>query len=85
MKEKNPMLVTITASEARVHFGEMLKKVHSGRTRLVVEKGGIPVAAIVSMEDLERLSTGEGIPKEAVDRALAAAGAWKDEDTDAMV
>jgi len=89
VKEKNPMLVTIKASEARVHFGEVLKRVHSGEARLVVEKGGIPVVAIVSLEDLERLSTVEGKvegpSREAIDSALATAGAWKDEDTDAMV
>lgn len=89
MKKGSPAIVTIKASEARVHFGEMLKRVHSGEARLVVEKGGIPVAAIVSMYDLERLSTTEGevegVSREAIDRALAAAGAWKDEDTDTMV
>lgn len=89
MREKDPATVTIKASEARVHFGKVLKRVHRGEARLVVEKGGIPVAAIVSMDDLDRLSTAEAKPeevsKEAIDRALAMAGAWKDVDTDAMV
>lgn len=89
MRKGSPAIVTIKASEARVHFGEVLKRVHSGEARLVVEKGGIPVAAIVSLDDLERLSTTEGevagVSREAIDRALATAGAWKDEDTDTMV
>lgn len=89
MKKTNPAIVTINASEARVHFGDVLKRVYRGEARLVVEKSGIPVAAIVSLEDLDRLSTSEetlkGISKEAIDRAMGTAGAWKDEDTDAMV
>lgn len=89
MKKGSPPIVTIKASEARVHFGEVLRRVHSGQARLVVEKGGIPVAAIVSMDDLERLSTTEGevegVSSEAIERALATAGAWKDEETDTMV
>ncbi len=89
LKKGSPTIATIKASDARVHFGEVLKRVHSGEARLVVEKGGIPVAAIVSMDDLETLSAVEGevesLSREAIDRALATAGAWKDEDTDTMV
>src|SRR4051794_2113827 len=48
-------LETVTATDARQHLASLLKRVHGDRSRVVVEKGGIPVAAIVSINDLERL------------------------------
>jgi prevent-host-death family protein len=50
-----PVTQAIKASEARQHFSQLLNKVFRKETRVVVEKGGIPVAAIVSAEDLQRL------------------------------
>lgn len=50
------MLQTIKASEARTNFGQVLKRVHRSEERLIIEKGGLPVAAIISMDDLEKLS-----------------------------
>jgi prevent-host-death family protein len=47
---------TINASEARQNFAGLLNRVYRDRTRVVVEKSGIPVAALVSMEDMERLN-----------------------------
>lgn len=46
---------TITASEARQHFASLLNRVFREGTRVVVEKSGIPVAALVTTEDLARL------------------------------
>lgn len=46
---------TITASEARQHFASLLNRIFREQTRVVVEKSGIPVAALVSTHDLERL------------------------------
>jgi prevent-host-death family protein len=45
---------TIPASEARQKFGELIKLVYSRHARVIVEKGGIPVIALVSLADLER-------------------------------
>ncbi|QWK22733.1 type II toxin-antitoxin system Phd/YefM family antitoxin [Thermus antranikianii] len=44
----------ISATEARVHFGEVLQRVARGET-LVVERGGRAVAVILSLEEYERL------------------------------
>ncbi|RTG93351.1 type II toxin-antitoxin system Phd/YefM family antitoxin [Thermus scotoductus] len=44
----------ISATEARVHFGEVLQRVAQGET-LVVERGGRAVAVIPSVEEYERL------------------------------
>ena len=55
MRERQPMTQTVKASEARAQFSELVNKVYRRETRVLVEKSGIPVAAIVSAEDLERL------------------------------
>ncbi len=52
---QHPPTETVTASEARQHFASLLNRVYRERTRVVVEKSGIPVAALVSTEDLKRL------------------------------
>src|SRR4051812_27746355 len=44
----------IAATEVGQKFGELIKKVYRHQSRVVVEKGGIPVAALVSLSDLER-------------------------------
>ncbi len=49
------MTQTMKASEARQHFSRLLNQVYRKETRVVVEKSGIPVAAIVSAEDLALL------------------------------
>jgi prevent-host-death family protein len=55
MRERSPMIQTIKASEARQQWSGLLNKVFRKETRVIVEKSGIPVAAIVSADDLERL------------------------------
>ena len=50
------MIQTIKASEARTNFGKVLKRVYRSEERLVVEKGGLAVAAIISIDDFEKLS-----------------------------
>jgi prevent-host-death family protein len=55
MREREPMTKTLKASEARQQFSELLSQVFKGETRVLVEKSGIPVAAIVSATDLNKL------------------------------
>lgn len=50
---------TMKASEARQNFSQLLNRVFRGETRVIVEKSGIPVAAIVSADDLETLNRAE--------------------------
>lgn len=45
----------MNVSETRKHLSETLDRVHRREARVVVEKSGIPVGAIVSMDDLARL------------------------------
>ncbi|MGI5836673.1 MAG: type II toxin-antitoxin system Phd/YefM family antitoxin [Chloroflexota bacterium] len=56
MREKEPVVQTVKASEAREHFSKLINRVFRREARVIVEKSGIPVAAIVSVEDLRRLN-----------------------------
>ena len=44
------------ASEARQQWSQLLNKVFKDQTRVIVEKSGIPIAAVISAEDLERFN-----------------------------
>jgi prevent-host-death family protein len=55
MREQEPLTQTIKASQARQAWSHLLEQVFRRETRVVVEQDGIPVAAIVSTQDLERL------------------------------
>jgi len=54
MRERAPITQTMKATEARAHWSQLLNDVFRGQRRVIVEKSGIPVAAIVSARDLER-------------------------------
>jgi len=56
MREREPMTQTMKASEARQQWSKVLKQVFRRETRVVVEKSGIPVAAIISAADFQRLA-----------------------------
>ena len=55
MRERQPMTQTIKATDVRAQWSEVVNKVARKETRVIVEKSGVPVAAIVSADDLERL------------------------------
>ncbi|MGH2530900.1 MAG: type II toxin-antitoxin system prevent-host-death family antitoxin [Thermomicrobiales bacterium] len=55
MREQQPMTQTMKISDVRGQLNTLVNRVYHKETRVVVEKSGIPVAAIVSTEDLERL------------------------------
>jgi prevent-host-death family protein len=46
---------TMKISDVRSELNALVNRVYRGETRVLVEKSGIPVAALVSPEDLERL------------------------------
>jgi prevent-host-death family protein len=56
MQEQEPMTKTIKASEARQQFSQLLNEVFRWESRVLVEKSGIPVAAIISAQDFKRLA-----------------------------
>src|SRR5262245_58164457 len=55
MRPHFPPSKTMTASNARQQFAEAINDVARHEARIVVEKNGVPVAAIISAEDLRRL------------------------------
>lgn len=48
------MTQVMKASDVRAQWSQLLNKVFRNKTRVVVEKSGIPVAAVISAEDLQR-------------------------------
>lgn len=55
MYQQEPDTQTLKATDARQQWSQLLNKVYRKETRVLVEKSGIPVAAIVSVDDLIRL------------------------------
>lgn len=55
MHEREPVTQTMKASQVWQEWDRLLNEVSSGDQRVLVEKGGVPVAALVSTKDLERL------------------------------
>jgi len=49
----------IKLTEARSTFSALVNDVYRTHDRVIVEKSGIPVAAIVSVADLDRLERGD--------------------------
>lgn len=50
------MTQVMKASDVRAKWSQLLNKVFRSKTRVVVEKSGIPVAAVISAEDLQRFT-----------------------------
>jgi len=49
------MTVTVSATEARVRFGAIMRRAAAGREPIVVERAGEPAVVILSMEEYRRL------------------------------
>jgi len=56
MREPQPMTQTMKISEVKNTLSSLVNKVYRKETRVLVEKSGIPVAAIISAEDLQRFA-----------------------------
>src|SRR3954466_7909781 len=59
-KQEEPTNKIVKATEARDRLPQLLNSVYRGEGRVVIERSGIPVAAIVSPQDLaafDRLDT----------------------------
>ncbi len=50
------MTQVMKSSDVRQQWSQLLNQVFKGQTRIVVEKSGIPVAAVISAEELERFT-----------------------------
>ncbi len=49
------MTIRINASELHQKVGEVLAQIRYGGKRVIIERRGEPVAAVISLEDLEQL------------------------------
>jgi prevent-host-death family protein len=63
----------VSATEARIRFGELMRKAVETREAIVVERGGKPQVVVMSVEEYERLRKGQRQVewKELVDQARA--------------
>jgi prevent-host-death family protein len=51
-----PSLTThLPATQVRHNLGSVLERVHAGKERIIVERGGLPVAALVDIDVYEDL------------------------------
>jgi prevent-host-death family protein len=48
---------TVSATEARAHFGEMMRRAVEDRETIIVERSGKPQVVLLSMGEYERLRT----------------------------
>ena len=55
MLEQEPMTQTMKISDVKSKLSSLVNEVYRNETRVLVEKSGIPVAAIISAEDLKQL------------------------------
>ncbi len=83
MPERDPTTQTMKASEARRQWSQVLDMVYRKDARVLVERDGIPVAAIVSADDLQQLRRLEAEEIRALERMRSAfAGKTDDEIMD---
>lgn len=45
----------VSATEARIHFGQMMRRVAEDQETIIVERSGQPQAVLISIEAYERL------------------------------
>lgn len=64
----------VSVAEAKAHLSELMAEVAYGGQRVLIERRGRPLAALVSSQDLGRLEEEPASPK----GLLAAVGAWRD-------
>ncbi len=80
------MTKRISAAQAKAHFSALVAQVAYGGEDYVIERRGKPLAALVSVDDLQRL---EGLrPASRLQGALALVGAWREveeQDLDALI
>ena len=70
MADVAPSTETVEASEAQEEWTDLLARVSRRETRVLVERSGVPVAAIVSADDLRRLLQLDAEQSAELDRAL---------------
>ena len=69
-------IATISATEAKNRFGDVIRRAYRGQEHLIVERGGIPVVAIVPISDYEQfMALAQSEDKEKVEPSISTASA----------
>ena len=68
------MAEKVRVTEAKAHLSELMARVGYGGERFVIERRGRPLAALVGVEDLERLEKGDSTSR--LVGAMGLVGAW---------
>lgn len=82
------MVEKIRVTEAKAHLSALMARVDYGGERFVIERCGRPLAALVGVEDLERLEKEWGAATPRPLGAIALVGAWgeaEEKDPDAVL
>jgi prevent-host-death family protein len=77
----------VPVAEAKAKLSELMARVAHGGERIVIERHGKPIAALVSIEDLAKIEPAGGSDEEA-DPLLRFVGAWgavPDDEIDRIV
>jgi len=48
-------IISMGLTEARSSLGKIVKKTYMDNSTIILEKGGLPIAALVSIHDLEKI------------------------------
>lgn len=54
-ENQHPTVRIVTATEAQNKFGTLLKRAYAAAEHLIIERDGIPVAALIPIADYQRL------------------------------
>jgi prevent-host-death family protein len=83
------MVKKVRVTEAKAHPSALMARTGYAGERYLIERRGKPLAALVGVEDLERLEAEGGSPRSRRRGALAVVGAWgefgEDDVIDAML
>jgi prevent-host-death family protein len=81
------MVKRVSAAQAKAQLSALVAKVAHGGKHFIIERRGKPLAALVSVDDLERLEQGRPTSERPLG-ALALVGAWreaKSRDMDTLI
>src|SRR5215210_5173033 len=82
MREQEPMTQTMKISDVKNQLSSVVNRVYRKETRVLVEKSGIPVAALVSADDLKRLDELDALDREAWDVVASMRAPFRGEPVD---
>lgn len=78
MSKREPTVRTVDANEVARTWSKLLNDVAESHDRVIVERDGTPVAAVISAADLERFRRLEGLAHFLDDREVAVSLSLKD-------